>query len=289
MQSTAGTREHPVPVSNASCLPDRSRSTVRLHGRRGTAPTQHGAQIASEWPELRGRRPPRSAVDRTAVRLEVGHGLTVTGTALAFLQDARRRSDVCRPLDWIPEVHHPLGGCEAVVPRRPAPLPTPPRGPYGRCEPHERHGRRQRGRERCQGWGDAAGVHRSRPRHHGPRTPRHQTQQLRTPPQLHARTRGPAAATTLPRTDPRKPATALPPLPPRLLFILDGTGPTGVEVRIHALRAAARDSAPAGFLRDVPVLTAPMTDLLRHGPTAPVWRPIQEPDHRTGWMHTRHP
>ncbi|MEU7473549.1 replication-relaxation family protein [Streptomyces sp. NPDC044984] len=83
--------------------------------------TQYGTQIASEWPELRGRRPPggavdRTAVDRTAVRLKVGHGLTVTETALAFLQDARRRGDVCRPLDWIPEVHHALGWGEAVIP-----------------------------------------------------------------------------------------------------------------------------------------------------------------------------
>ncbi|MFE0449597.1 replication-relaxation family protein [Streptomyces fungicidicus] len=79
-------------------------------------PTPYGAQVASEWPELRGRRPPRGAVDRTAVRLKVGHGLTVTETALAFLQDARRRRDVCRPLDWIPEVHHSLGSSEAVIP-----------------------------------------------------------------------------------------------------------------------------------------------------------------------------
>lgn len=61
-----------------------------------------------------------TAADRTAVRLRAGHGhghgLTVTETALAFLQDARRRGDLCRPLDWIPEVHHPLGSCEAVIP-----------------------------------------------------------------------------------------------------------------------------------------------------------------------------
>ncbi|WP_435879821.1 replication-relaxation family protein [Streptomyces flaveolus] len=78
--------------------------------------TRYGAQVASEWPEPRGHRPPRGAHDRTAVRLGVGHGLTVTDTALAFLQDARRRGDLCQPLDWIPEVHHPLGGGEAVIP-----------------------------------------------------------------------------------------------------------------------------------------------------------------------------
>ncbi|MFC7015527.1 hypothetical protein ACFQMH_28260 [Streptomyces viridiviolaceus] len=75
------------------------------------------------------------------------------------------------------------------------------------------------------------------------------------------------------------------PLFPRLLFILDGTSPAGIETRIHALGAAARDIALAGFLREVPVLAAPLTDLLRHGPAAPVWRPV----HKVGWMHSRHP
>ncbi|MEU0602216.1 replication-relaxation family protein [Streptomyces sp. NPDC006393] len=79
-------------------------------------PTHDGVQVAGEFPELRGRRPPRTISDRTAVRLRVGHALTVTETGLAFLQDARRRCKVCRPLDWIPEVCHPVGGREAVIP-----------------------------------------------------------------------------------------------------------------------------------------------------------------------------
>jgi hypothetical protein len=90
-------------------LPQAGRMRVRYA-------TRYGAQVAAGWPELRGRRPPRGAHDRTAVRLGVGHGLTVTEAGLAFLQDARRRGDLCQPLDWIPEVHHPLGGGEAVIP-----------------------------------------------------------------------------------------------------------------------------------------------------------------------------
>ncbi|WP_411148473.1 hypothetical protein [Streptomyces sp. A30] len=31
------------------------------------------------------------------------------------MQDVRRRGEVCRPLDWIPEVHHPIGNSEAVI------------------------------------------------------------------------------------------------------------------------------------------------------------------------------
>ncbi|WP_373314966.1 replication-relaxation family protein [Streptomyces galilaeus] len=60
-------------------------------------PTSYGVQVASAWPELRGRRAPRTVSDRTAVRLRVGHGLTVTETGLAFLQDARARGDAGEP------------------------------------------------------------------------------------------------------------------------------------------------------------------------------------------------
>ncbi|WP_328687872.1 replication-relaxation family protein [Streptomyces phaeochromogenes] len=79
-------------------------------------PTSYGVQLTSEWPEMRGRRPSRTVSDPTAVRLKAGHALTVTETALAFLKDARRHGDLCRPLDWIPEVHHPIGSGEAVIP-----------------------------------------------------------------------------------------------------------------------------------------------------------------------------
>ena len=79
-------------------------------------PTSYGVQLASEWPEMRGHRPSRTVSDPTAVRLKAGHALTVTETALAFLEDARRCGETCRPLDWIPEVHHPIGSGEAVIP-----------------------------------------------------------------------------------------------------------------------------------------------------------------------------
>ncbi|MHB9863504.1 hypothetical protein [Streptomyces sp. YIM S03343] len=41
-------------------------------------------QRASEWPEMRGHRPSRTAADPTALRLKAGHTPTVTETALAF-------------------------------------------------------------------------------------------------------------------------------------------------------------------------------------------------------------
>ncbi|MFF0088277.1 hypothetical protein ACFYR1_53240 [Streptomyces canus] len=57
--------------------------------------TAYGVQPASEWPELRGHRPSMTVSDPTAVRLRAGHTLTVIETALAFLEDACRRGDLC--------------------------------------------------------------------------------------------------------------------------------------------------------------------------------------------------
>ncbi|MGW4517957.1 hypothetical protein ACWEO4_39795 [Streptomyces sp. NPDC004393] len=73
------------------------------------------------------------------------------------------------------------------------------------------------------------------------------------------------------------------------LFVLDGTGPAGAETRIHALSAAAADPVLAGFLRQVLTLATQLTDLLQHGPSASVWRPVQDPAQRVGWMHSAHP
>ncbi|MEU1050198.1 hypothetical protein ABZ400_34285 [Streptomyces sp. NPDC005897] len=78
------------------------------------------------------------------------------------------------------------------------------------------------------------------------------------------------------------------PLFPRLLFVLDGTGPAGIDNRIDALNAATRQLSPL-FLHDVPILATAMTELLQHGPAAPVWRPAAQPDHRANWMGARRP
>uniref|UniRef100_A0AAU2AFT9 Uncharacterized protein n=1 Tax=Streptomyces sp. NBC_00093 TaxID=2975649 RepID=A0AAU2AFT9_9ACTN len=71
------------------------------------------------------------------------------------------------------------------------------------------------------------------------------------------------------------------PLFSRLLFVLDGAGPAGVENRISALHAGA--GLLARYPYDVPVLVAPLADLLQHGPSAPVWRPVHDPGQRARW------
>ncbi|MDQ1013592.1 replication-relaxation family protein [Streptomyces afghaniensis] len=223
-------------------------------------PTPYGVQLASEWPEMRGRRPSRAVSDPTAVRLKAGHTLTVTETALVFLEDARRRGELCQPLDWISEVHHPIGSGEAVIPDA---LMYYRRGP-------------------------SDGANGSL---------------LRAFVEVDRATMGPerlAAKLTsyerlyhyVPAVPGRRPTLQEPgleewrrryPLFPRVLFVLDGTGPAGVENRISALRAGAGLLAPSRFLNDVPVLAAPLADLLHHGPSAPVWRPVHDPGQRVPW------
>ncbi|MFD7055208.1 replication-relaxation family protein [Streptomyces mirabilis] len=225
-------------------------------------PTAYGVQIASEWPELRGRRPPRRVADRTAVRLRVGHGLTVTETALAFLQDARRRGDQCPPLDWIPEVYHSLGSGEAVIPDA---LLFYRRGPEGEKGAMLRAfleiDRATMGPERL-----AAKITAYARLHHYIAVPVGRPRSFgHEPPQEEWRRHYP--------------------LFPRLLFVLDNTGPAGIETRITALRAAADDLQLSGFRREVLILAAPLADLLHNGPSAPVWRPVQNPDQRVSWMH----
>ncbi|MER5669254.1 replication-relaxation family protein [Streptomyces mirabilis] len=228
-------------------------------------PTPYGVQLASEWPEIRGHRPSRTVSDPTAVRLKAGHTLTVTETALAFLEDARRRGELCQPLDWLTEVHHPIGSGEAVIPDA---LVYYRRGPAD---------------------GDNGAMLRA-----FVEVDRATMGPERLAAKLSAYERLYRYVPTIPgrRPIPQEPAVEewrrRYPLFPRVLFVLDGTGPAGVENRISALRAGAGLLAPSRFLHDVPVLAASMADLLLHGPSTPVWRPVYDPDQRVRWTVSGH-
>ncbi|MER5602330.1 replication-relaxation family protein [Streptomyces sp. NPDC002265] len=223
--------------------------------------TAYGVQVASEWPELRGFAAPRLIADPTAARLRVAHALTVSEVGLSFVQDARTRGDICRPLDWIPEVHHPLRGGEAVIPDA---LLFYRAGSGSMLRAFVEVDRATMGPERLAAKLTAyARLHAYIPM---------------APPGRHRQAGG---VQTEPDWRQRYP------LFPRLLFLLDGTGAAGVDNRISALKAASRELAVAAFLREVPVMAAPLVDLLRDGPSAPVWRPVRNPAHRVGWMHSR--
>ncbi|SOF02144.1 Replication-relaxation [Streptomyces sp. OV198] len=225
-------------------------------------PTPYGVQLTSEWPEMRGHRPSRTVSDPTAVRLKAGHALTVTETALAFLEDARRRGEMCRPLDWLTEVHHPIGSGEAVIPDA---LLYYQRGPAdddngAMLRAFVEVDRATMGPERLAAKLSAY----ERLYRYVPTIPGRSRQSIGQKPELE---------------DWRRHY----PLFPRPLFVLDGTGPAGVENRVTALCAAARQVAPSRFLHDVPILAAPLADLHHHGPSAPVWRPAHDPDQRVRW------
>ncbi|MFG2944667.1 replication-relaxation family protein [Streptomyces adustus] len=239
----------------------RSVTLPRAGRHRAWFATRYGVQVASEWPELRDFAPPRLIADASAARLRVAHALAMTGVGVAFQQDARARGDVCRPLDWIPEVHHPLGGGEAVIPDA---LLFYQEGNGAMLRAFVEVDRATMGPERL-------------------------AAKLGTYSRLHSYVSAPPPGRSRPvdsfRTEPDWRRRY--PLFPRLLFVLDATGPAGIDNRIHALHAAAK-ALEAGFLlHDVPVLAAPMTDLLQHGPSAPVWRPVQDPAQRVGWTSRR--
>jgi hypothetical protein len=162
-------------------------------------------------------------------------------------------------LDWIPEVHHALGAGEAVIPDALLYYRRGERGPMMR-----------------------AFVEVDRP--------------TMGPERLAARIGAYARLYDyIPAPPPgrRRPAFGEPPaeegwrrrnpLFPRLLFVLDGTGPAGIETRINALSAAIDESALAAFLRTVPVLAAPLVDILHNGPGECVWRLVHNPDQRVAW------
>ncbi|MFF4904052.1 replication-relaxation family protein [Streptomyces sp. NPDC001260] len=225
-------------------------------------PTSYGVQVASEWPELRGRRPSKTVSDPTAARLRMGHALTVTETALVFVDEARRRGELCRPLDWIPEVYHSLGSGEAVIPDA---LLYYRRGRDGEDGPLLRAfvevDRATMGPERLA----AKITNYHRLHNYVPTTPGQRRPAFGQEPAREAWRR-------------------YYPIFPRLLFVLDGTGPAGVTTRIRALHAATEDPALTLFLRTVPVLASALADLRTHGPSQPVWHPVREP-HRTVVWH----
>ncbi|MGW4825625.1 replication-relaxation family protein [Streptomyces sp. NPDC004227] len=257
-QPRCADRADPASAGQAACRGS-GRSDHRF-------PTQYGVQVDCEWPELRGRRPSKTVSDRTAVRLQVGHALTVTETGLAFLKDARRRGELCRPLDWIPEVYHPIGSGEAVI-------------------PDALLFYRRRSQDGDGGAMLRAFVEVDR----ATMGPERLAAKLNSYARLHGYVPAPAPGRRhrLADQEPLQEEWRRHyPLFPRLLFVLDGTGPTGITTRIKALRAAAADPALSGFLRNVPVLVAPLVDVLQGGPSEPVWRPVQDPHRRVSWSQS---
>ncbi len=75
--------------------------------------TEAGAVVAERSGQV-VQRPYRMTAEHAVGPLQ-HHTLAVTETGIAFVAAARERGDTCGPLDWIPEVAHPMGtGCHLI-------------------------------------------------------------------------------------------------------------------------------------------------------------------------------
>ncbi|MFC9916375.1 replication-relaxation family protein [Streptomyces sp. NPDC127197] len=212
--------------------------------------TPEGARLTRDHPALR-HRPPYPITSATAASLKTPHTLTVVRTHLAFLTDARNRGHEHSPLDWTPEVAHPLGEKENVIADAVMHY-TATRGPQRRkLRAFIEVDRTTMSSERLA----AKLIDYARLWAHQPQpAPRHR-------PRPRAAT-GPGWLRWYP-------------LFPRVLFILTAADRHRLEHRIADLQAmAAQHPLVATMARQVPLGAAVLDDLEEHSPTANVWTPL---------------
>lgn len=219
-------------------VPDRVRRAARLQMARPTPA-----------PAIQNRTPPDHHTPKDQPHTDHNQDHT------HLHKNTHRHCNGCEPLDWIPQVHHPIGSGEAVIPDA---LQYYRRGPVdgdngSMLRAFVKVDRATKGSERLAAkLTSCARLYRYVP----------------VVPERRPTLQEPAVQEWRRRY----------PLFPRVLFVLNGTGPAGVDNRISALRAGAR--LLPGFPYGVPVLAAPLVDLLQHDPSAAVWRPVHDPDQR---------
>lgn len=228
--------------------------------------TVRGARMVSGWPELRGRtvQAPASGAEAS---MRAAHTLTVLRAHLAFLADARRRDDEYGPLDWMPEIAHQLpdtGGedkliADAVLHYTAAATRASRRVQY------------------------RAFVEVDRATMSSERLSRKLISYAR----FHAYT----PASPLGRRGTVAEQHAMLaweryyPVFPRVLFIVTGTGASGLQLRINDLRAMAEHNPHAARLAArVKLGAAVLEDLEEQGPSGEVWTPLTGSAQRRSWM-----
>ncbi|MBO8203148.1 replication-relaxation family protein [Streptomyces smyrnaeus] len=216
-----------------------------------------GSALVSSWPPFASQRTRwRSRLDnqRTA------HALTTTRTCLAFLDDARARGDEFHPLDWRPEVRHPLHDGAAVGERS---LVADAVMRYTRTAPSRQLLRAfveiDRATESPERLAAKiltfARFYRHRPSQRGSKS-----------------CGVPAWQELYPRF-------------PRVLFVLSNAGPRAQYQRITDLQMLARQHPLAStFAAEVPLGVAVLEEMEKDGPSADVWVPLARSGGRCGWM-----
>ncbi|MEY2248449.1 replication-relaxation family protein [Streptomyces sp. BF23-18] len=226
--------------------------------------TPEGARLTRDWPGLRGR-PPYPITSATAASLKTPHTLTTVRAHLAFVADARRRGDEHGPLDWTPEVAHPLGDRERVI--------------ADAVLHYTLNDGQQRRKLRAFIEIDRTTMSSERLAAKLIDYTRLWSYQPQTTNRRH----------TGPRTETGPLWQRWYPLYPRILFILTGASPQRLAHRIEDLQdMTAQHPHVAALAREVPLGAATLDDLEAHSPSAAVWIPLAgSPDPRP-W-HTLHP
>ncbi|WP_030775632.1 replication-relaxation family protein [Streptomyces sp. NRRL F-2664] len=226
--------------------------------------TAAGAQVAADWPELRGRAATVIA-SPTAASMRAAHTLAGVRAHLAFLTEARERGDEYQPLDWMPEVTHRLpdtGGqdrltADAVL-------------HYTATQPRRLQYR--------------AFVEIDRTTMSSERLAR----KLITYARFHDYTPQPAGrrGTAADQNAALSAWQRFYPRFPRILFILTGAPRATLTARITDLRRMAADHGLVTRLAShVPLGAAILEDLEEAGPSGPVWTPLAGTGERRGWTH----
>ncbi|OQR63421.1 hypothetical protein B6E66_13845 [Streptomyces maremycinicus] len=222
----------------------------QTNGMRAWYLTGEGARLTRDFPALRGR-PPYPITSATAASLKTPHTLTVVRTHLAFLADARRRGDEHGPLDWTPEVSHPLSDGERII--------------ADALLHYTLTGTEQRTKLR-------AFIEVDRTTMSSERLASKLIEYARLwsyEPQPAGRRRA---------RQPDVPGAAWLrwyPVFPRVLFVLTGGSRYVLGNRISDLQAmAAQHPLVAALARQVPLGAAVLDDLELHGPTGEVWAPL---------------
>ncbi|MGW1269787.1 replication-relaxation family protein [Streptomyces sp. NPDC002491] len=219
------------------------------NGARAWYLTGEGARLTRDFPALRGR-PPYPITTATAASLKTPHTLTVVRTHLAFVTDARRRGDEHGPLDWTPEVSHPLGDGERVIADAVLHYTLTSDDQRTKLRAFAEIDRTTMGSERLA----SKLIEYARLWSHQP-----QPTGRRPKPQAIA---GPAWLRWYP-------------VFPRVLFILTGASRHVLNNRISDLQAmTAQHPLVNALARQVPLGAAILNDLELHGPASDVWTPL---------------
>ncbi|MFE0678667.1 replication-relaxation family protein [Streptomyces sp. NPDC058867] len=219
----------------------------RSHRTRAWYLTPEGARLTRDHPTQRGR-PPYPITAATAASLKTPHTLTTVRCHLAFAADARHHGHEHGPLDWTPEVSHPLGDGQRLI--------TDALMHYTRT-----HGQ-QRTKLRAFIEVDRTTMSSER-----------LAAKLIDYARLFLYEAQPAGR--------RRPTTPGPawlrhyPVFPRILFILTGATPTRLNNRISDLQAmTGQHPLVATLAHNVPLGAATLDDLEQHSPSADIWTPL---------------